>query len=87
MSVTQGHWPVNTPVDLDDDAAAQQAAQHLQWAAERARCQIIRDSIRQHFAEQPSPRAVRVVHRLYTNDIDRYAADAITALNSTETTQ
>ncbi|MFE5852522.1 hypothetical protein ACFQ61_04785 [Streptomyces sp. NPDC056500] len=86
MNHPQGRWPVDTPVDLDGNAA-QQATQHLQWAAERARCQIIRDSVREHLAEQPSAQAVRAVHRLYTNDFDRYAAEAIKALKSTETTQ
>lgn len=83
MDNTQGRWPINTPVDLDE--TEQQGVQHLQLAKERARCQIIKDSVRQHFAEQPSAWAVRAVLRLYTDDFHRYAADAITALNSTET--
>ncbi|MFJ5046403.1 hypothetical protein [Streptomyces sp. NPDC088719] len=85
MSTTRAHWPVNTPVDLDE--ADQQGAQHLRLAKERARCQIIKDSVREHLREQPSPWAVRAVLRLYTDDFHRYAADAITALNSTETPQ
>ncbi|MFD8945263.1 hypothetical protein ACFV00_25195 [Streptomyces californicus] len=83
MSHTYGHWPINNPVDLDE--TKQQGAQHLQLVKERARCLIVRDSIRAHLAEQPSPRAVRLVQRLYNDDIDRMAADAITALTSTET--
>ncbi|MGW6584430.1 hypothetical protein [Streptomyces globisporus] len=85
MNHPDGHWPINNPVDLDE--TEQQGRQHLQLAKERARCQIVKDSVREHLAEQPSPWAVRAVLRLYTDDFHRYAADAITALNSTETAQ
>ncbi|WP_329340698.1 hypothetical protein OG252_33155 [Streptomyces sp. NBC_01352] len=54
-----------------------------QWARERGRRQLVIDSIRQHLAEQPSPRAVRACARRWINDIN-YLADGVIAVMDQE---
>jgi hypothetical protein len=56
-----------------------------QWTRERARRQLVIDSIRCHLAEQPSPRAIRACARRWVNDVNFIADGVIAALNSTET--
>ncbi|WP_405585347.1 hypothetical protein [Streptomyces sp. NBC_01092] len=58
-----------------------------QWMRERARHELVKDSIRCHLAEQPTPRAVRLVARRWIRDIHFIADGVIAALNSTETTE
>lgn len=56
-----------------------------QYMRERARRQLVIDSLRAHLAEQPNPRAVRQCARRWINDI-HYLADGVVAVfNSTET--
>ncbi|MFJ2964256.1 hypothetical protein ACIPIC_18395 [Streptomyces collinus] len=56
-----------------------------QWMRERARRELVRDSLRQHLAEQPCPRAVRACARRWVNDINYLADGVIAVMNSTET--
>jgi hypothetical protein len=56
-----------------------------QWQRERARRELVIDSIRCHLAEQPTPRAVRACARRWSRDIDFIADGVIAVLDRTET--
>lgn len=57
-----------------------------QWQSERARRQLVLDSIRAHLGEQPSPRTIRSCARRWANDINHIADQIITARNDAEST-
>ena len=69
--------------DLPDAMHSDQLRE--QWMRERARRQLVIDSIRCHLAEQPSPRAIRACARRWVNDINFLADGVIAASKSTET--
>lgn len=71
------------PPDMPD--AMHSDALRDQWMRERARRELVIDSIRCHLAEQPNPRAVRACARRWINDINFLADGVITVLDSTET--
>jgi hypothetical protein len=52
-----------------------------QYMRERARRELVVDSIRCHLAEQPNARAVRLVARRWIRDIHFIADGVIAALN------
>ncbi|KAB1149245.1 hypothetical protein F7R91_05660 [Streptomyces luteolifulvus] len=54
-----------------------------QWMRERARRELVIDSLRCHLAEQPNARAVRLCARRWIADIN-YLADGVVAVLSTE---
>lgn len=73
--------------DLPDAMHSDQLREQLseQWMRERARHELVVSSIRAHLAEQPTPRAVRLVARRWIRDVHFIADGVIAALNSTET--
>jgi hypothetical protein len=56
-----------------------------QWIRERARRELVIDSLRAHLAEQPNARAVRLCARRWIADINYLADGVIAVLDSTET--
>lgn len=56
-----------------------------QWMRERARRELVIDSIRCHLAEQPNARAVRACARRWIADVNYLADGVIAVLDSTET--
>lgn len=69
--------------DMPDAAHSNQLRE--QWMRERARRELVIDSIRCHLAEQPNPRAVRACARRWVNDINYLADGVIAVLDRTET--
>ena len=55
-----------------------------QWMRERGRRELVISSLRQHLAEQPTARAVRLCARRWIADINYLADGVIAVLNSTE---
>ncbi|WP_020117576.1 hypothetical protein [Streptomyces canus] len=55
-----------------------------QWMRERARRELVTDSLRAHLAEQPNPRAVRACARRWCTTVNYLADGVIAVLNSTE---
>lgn len=56
-----------------------------QWMREKARRELVTNSLRQHLAEQPNPRAVRACARRWIADINYIADGVIAVLDRTET--
>jgi hypothetical protein len=56
-----------------------------QWQRERARRELVINSLRCHLAEQPNPRAVRACARRWARDINFIADGVIAVLDRTET--
>ncbi|MFF2215030.1 hypothetical protein [Streptomyces antibioticus] len=55
-----------------------------QWARERARREMALGSIREHLAEQPTPRSIRAVARLWRRDIAHVADELAQARQDQE---
>ncbi|MER5473739.1 hypothetical protein [Streptomyces sp. NPDC002685] len=71
-----GEWPDAYDSGLRD-----------QWLRERARRELVIDSIRAHLAEQPNARAVRLCARRWANDIHFLADGVVAVMSSTETAE
>ncbi|MFF3891798.1 hypothetical protein ACFYY3_01060 [Streptomyces sp. NPDC001812] len=74
MSSTPGQWPIEAPSDLE--ALAPTAAEddvYVRLAAEKARRELVCDSIRAHLAEQPTTRAVRACERRWHHYLSNLA--------------
>lgn len=56
-----------------------------QWMRERGRRELVISSLRQHLAEQPTARAVRLCARRWIADVNFIADGVIAVLNRTET--
>ncbi|MEU0786997.1 hypothetical protein ABZ341_36225 [Streptomyces sp. NPDC006173] len=69
-----GQWPVElslVPAAPDPDTEADDI--YMRLAAEKARRELVCDSIRAHLAEQPSKRAVRACERRWHNYLSNLA--------------
>lgn len=72
--------------ELPDAMRSSPAREDLseQWMRERGRRELVISSLRQHLAEQPTARAVRLCARRWIADINYLADGVIAVLNSTE---
>ena len=71
--------------DMPDAMHSDQMREQLseQWMRERARRELVTDSLRAHLAEQPTPRAVRACARRWCTTVN-YLADGVVAVMNQE---